>query len=38
MRSLQGAREQLHQERDSFCMYAENMERALEEAEKLLME
>ncbi|XP_058236415.1 small kinetochore-associated protein [Hemibagrus wyckioides] len=38
VRSLQGAREQLYQERDSFCMYAENMERALEEAEKLLME
>ncbi|KAK3510933.1 hypothetical protein QTP70_027828 [Hemibagrus guttatus] len=38
MRSLQGAREQLYLERDSFCMYAENMERALEDAEKLLME
>ncbi|XP_060754590.1 small kinetochore-associated protein [Neoarius graeffei] len=38
MRSLKGAREKLHLERESFCMNAENMERALEDAERLLIE
>lgn len=38
MRDLKGAREKLNLERESFCMYAENMDRALEDAEKLLME
>ncbi|KAF4075011.1 hypothetical protein AMELA_G00229840 [Ameiurus melas] len=38
MRSLKGAREKLHLERESFCTYTENMERALEDAERLLME
>ncbi|XP_017312339.1 small kinetochore-associated protein [Ictalurus punctatus] len=38
MRSLKGARETLHLERESFCTYAENVERALEDAERLLIE
>ncbi|XP_027011974.2 small kinetochore-associated protein [Tachysurus fulvidraco] len=38
MRSLQGAREQLHTEREGFSVYVEDMERALEDAEKLLLQ
>ncbi|MCI4393564.1 hypothetical protein PGIGA_G00158910 [Pangasianodon gigas] len=38
MRNLKGAREKLHLERESFCTYAEDMERALEDAERLLVE
>ncbi|TSK17767.1 hypothetical protein Baya_1147 [Bagarius yarrelli] len=38
MRNLRGASEKLHLERESFSVYAENMEKALEEAERLLTE
>ncbi|KAI4894616.1 hypothetical protein NFI96_027381, partial [Prochilodus magdalenae] len=38
MRSLKEARETLHLNRETFCVDAEEMERAIEEAERQLME
>ncbi|XP_062866676.1 small kinetochore-associated protein [Trichomycterus rosablanca] len=38
MKSLNEAREKLHTDRESFCLDAEEMEKALKEAERLLIE